>query len=65
MLEQVTGRIVFAVIYVRSTEIKAIYSTAIGNKSVRGMIVGLVEYVAAVDIVLVVLCNGVHRCAPH
>src|SRR4029079_3616156 len=65
MLEQKTGRVIVAVIYVRTTEIKTRYSIVAGDKCVRSMILSLVEYVPNVDIVLVILSYGIHRAASH
>src|SRR5262245_22650283 len=65
MLEQKARRVVLAVVYVRSAESKTLYSIVVGDKTVRGMIVGLVEYIAVVNIVLIVLGHGIHRPAPH
>jgi len=65
MLEQKTGCIIVAVVYIRRMEIETRYSIISGDKCVRSMVLSLVEYVADVDIVLVILSYSIHRPASH
>ena len=65
MLEQMTGRIVVAVVYIINIETEALSSIVSGDKCVGGMVVDLIEHVTGFDIVLIIFVYGIHRTAPH